>query len=85
VAAELGERPMGLTCKRRIVHKRKDDFGYDVGFELSASTTSGTVDEPVDTEFVETRDPEAESSFAHPAVAESDLIGCPNMKKMNGV
>lgn len=54
VAAEFGESPVGLTCEGRIVDEREDDFGDDVGFEFSAPAASGTVDESVDAEFVET-------------------------------
>lgn len=69
VAAKLGERPMCLAGQGRVVHEGKDHFGDDVRRELPAPAAPGTVDEPVDAELVETRDPEAEGAFAHPAVA----------------
>ena len=46
MAAELGERPVGLADQGRIVHKGKDHIGHDVGFELPAPGASGAVDEP---------------------------------------
>lgn len=75
VATEFCECPMGLAGQRRIVHKGKDQLGNNVRLELPAPAASGPIDEAVDTKFVETRDPEAEGAFAHPAVAQGDFVG----------
>lgn len=85
VSTEFREGPMGLAGHGRIVHKGKDELGDDVGFELPASAASGAVDEAVDAEFVETRDPEAKGAFAHPAVAQGDLVGGADQEEMDGV
>ena len=85
VAAERGERPMGLSRQGRVVHEGKDQFGDDVRLDLPAPAAPGTVDEPVDAELVEARDPEAEGALAHPAVAQGDLVGRAGQEEMDGV
>ena len=64
VAAEFRECPMGLAGQGRVVHKGEDHLGDDVGLQLPAPAASGAVDQAVDTQLVETRDPEPEGAFA---------------------
>ena len=56
-----------------------------MGRELPAPAASGAVDETVDAQLVETRDPEAEGAFAHAAVAQGDLVGGADQQEMDGV
>jgi len=85
VAAEFREGPMGLAGEGRIVHKGEDQLGDDMWLELPAPAASGAVDEAVDAQFVEARDPEAEGAFAHPAVAQGDVVGGTDQEEMDGV
>ena len=85
VSTEFRECPVGLAGEGWIVHKRKDLLGDDVGFEFPAPAASGAVDEAVDAQLVETRDPEAEGAFAHAAVAKGDFVGGADQEEMDGV
>lgn len=75
VSTEFRECPLGLAGEGRIVQKRKDLLGDDMGFEFPAHAASGAVDETVDAQLVETRDLEAEGAFAQAAVANGDFGG----------
>ncbi len=85
VAAEFRECPMGLAGQGRVVHKGKDELGDDVALELPAPAATGAVDQAVDAQLVETRDPEAEGAFANPAVAQCYFIGGADQEEMDGV
>jgi hypothetical protein len=85
VSTEFGQGPMGLTGQGRIVHKGKDELGDDVGFELPAPAAPGAVDEAVDSQIVETGDPETKGAFAHPAVAQGNFVGRTDQKEVDGV
>jgi hypothetical protein len=56
-----------------------------VGLKLPAPAASGSIDETVDAKFVETRDPETECAFAHPAVAQGDFVGGTDKEEMDCV
>jgi hypothetical protein len=85
VSTEFREGPMGLAGQGRIIRKREDDLGDNVGLELPAPAASGAVNEPVDAQLVKTRDPEAEGGFAQPAVAQGDVVSSADQEEMDRV
>ncbi len=73
-AAEFGDRPVGLICQRRIIHKR-EDFGGDLIFwQMRGLPGFRPVDKSVDALFIESRNPETQCPLVNSTVAQNQMI-----------